>query len=473
MFRKRITVSCRILAGLALLLLTASSRGFASQPDQWPRGEIVESVACKSDLQQSYALYLPSQYTPDKKWPMLYAFDPGARGKLPVSLFKDAAEKFGFIVVGSNNSKNGIQVAGLIQTLWADTHARFAIDENRVYTTGFSGGARVALATALAYQGAVAGVIACSAAFPGNAPPLPGLAFVVFATTGTEDFNFPEMQQLKRKLDGVGISNHLEVFQGGHDWAPADLCAQAIAWLEIEAMKKGTRAKDEALIDQLLKERTSKAHDYETGGKSYEAYLEYQSLTADFKDLRDTKELAANAERLAAIKEIKTAIKNERGEEKRQRDLETKLQTLLGQLQDQTTYADAFAELKSVVSDLTRKSEDTKDITQQRVARRALQAVFVQVFEAANGLGLAKNYTGAAEKLEIAALLKPKNPRLFYELAIAYARAGNKSKAISALGRAIENGFTDLAKIEQTQEFDPLRNETGYKKLVTGLKKGS
>jgi dienelactone hydrolase len=460
-----------MFAVLALLVLVTASPSFGNQPDDWPRGEVVDNVVCKADPQQTYALYLPSRYTPEKKWAMLYAFDPVARGKLPVSLFKDAAEKFGFIVVGSNNSKNGIQVAAVVQALWADTHARFAIDENRVYTTGFSGGSRVAFATALAYQGAVAGVIACSASFPRNAPPAPGLAFVVFATTGTEDFNFPEMQQLKRKLDAVGVRNHLEVFQGGHDWAPADLCAQAIAWLEIQAMKKGTRAKDEALIDQLLKERTSKAHDYETAARNYEAYLEYQSLAADFKDLRDTKELEATAARLAASKEIKTAVKNERDEEERQRVLETKLQTLLGQLQTSETYADALAELKSLVSDLTRKSEDTKDITQQRVTRRALQAVFVQVFEAANGLGLVKNYSGAAEKLEIAALLKPKNPRLFYELAVNYARAGNKSKAINALGRAIENGFTDLAKIEQNQEFDPLRNEAGYKKLVTGLKK--
>ena len=37
----------------------------------------------------------------------MYAFDPGARGKLPVELMKDAAERFGYIVVGSNNSRNG------------------------------------------------------------------------------------------------------------------------------------------------------------------------------------------------------------------------------------------------------------------------------------------------------------------------------------------------------------------------------
>jgi poly(3-hydroxybutyrate) depolymerase len=472
MSQKRSILNYRILAVLVLLVLMASGRGFASQRDELPKGEIVESVASKADPQQTFALYLPSRYLPDKKWPILYAFDPGARGKLPVSLFKDAAEKFGYIVVGSNNSKNGIQVAGVIQAIWADTHARFAIDDSRVYTTGFSGGARVAFATALAYQGAVAGVIACSAGFPGNAPPAPGLAFVVFATTGAEDFNFPEMQQLKRKLDNIGARNHLGVFDGGHDWAPADLCTQAIAWMELQAMRKGTRAKDEGLIDQLLQERTASAHGYEAAGKNYEAYVEYQALAADFKDLRDTKEFEANAASLAAIKETKAAIKGERNEEDRQRDLETKLQTLLGQLQNPATYSDAFAELKSVVSDLTRKSEDAKDISQQRVARRALQAVFAQVYEAANGLALVKNHTGVAEKLELAALLKPKNPRLFYELAIAYARAGNKSKAINALSKAIENGFTDLAKIEENHEFDPLRNESAYKKLVTELKKG-
>ena len=451
----------------------ASAPVFAVQPDEFPRGEIVESVTCKADPQQSYALYLPSHYTPDKKWPMLYAFDPGARGKLPVSLFKDAAEKFGYIVVGSNNSQNGVPVAAVVQTLWADTHARFAIDERRVYTTGFSGGARVAFATALAYQDGVAGVIACSAAFPGNAAPAPGLPFVVFATTGTEDFNFPEMQQLKRKLDAIGVRNHLEVFAGGHDWAPPAQAGQAIVWLELQAIKKGSRAKDDALVDQLLAEGAGKARSAETAGKNYEAFLEYQALAADLKDLRDTKEFEANAARLGALKETKAAIKNERGEEDRQRDLETKLQTLLFKLQDQSTYSDAYAELKSVVSDLARKSEDQKDISQQRVARRALQAVFVQVFEAANGLALAKNYAGVAEKLEIAALLKPKNPRLFYELAVNYTRAGNKSKAINALGRAVESGFTDLAKIEQNQEFDPLRNEAGYRKLVSGLKKGA
>jgi dienelactone hydrolase len=471
--RKRIIINCRIFAVLGLLLLTASSRSFASQRDELPRGQLIESVACKADPQQTYALYLPSSYTPEKKWPMLYAFDPGARGKLPVSLFKEAAEKFGFIVVGSNNSKNGIQVGPVIQAVLEDTNRRFAIDPKRVYSTGFSGGARIAFALAGSNPGAVAGVIACSAGFPRTASPAPDLQFVVFATTGTEDFNFPEMQQIKRKMDEAGMQNRLVVFDGGHDWPPASIAAQAIAWLELQAIKKGSGAKDETLVDQMLAERLAIARGYESSGQNYSAYLEYQALAADFRGLREVKDIVANAERLAAVKEIKAAIKNAKAEEVRQGELEVKIQTLIAQLADKSRSVETMAALKATLSDLENRSEEAKDSSDRRVARRVREAVFAQAYEGANNLYLQKNYAEVPLQLEIAALLKPKSPRLFYELALAHARAGNKSKAISALGRAIENGFTDVAKIEQNPDFELLRNEAGYKKLVTGLKKGA
>src|SRR5947209_16943004 len=100
-----------------------------------------------------------------KKWPIIFAFDPGARGLMPIEHFKDAAEKYGYIVVGSNNSKNGpnVHLSAIINSFWEDTHNRFPIDDKRVYTSGFSGGARVACGVGYMYEGSVAGVIACGA----------------------------------------------------------------------------------------------------------------------------------------------------------------------------------------------------------------------------------------------------------------------------------------------------------------------
>src|ERR1700682_4714018 len=77
------------------------------QPEGIPKGQVVENIVCAGAPDQTYALYLPTTYSPERKWPVLYAFDPGARGKIPVERFKEAAEKFGWIVVGSNNSRNG------------------------------------------------------------------------------------------------------------------------------------------------------------------------------------------------------------------------------------------------------------------------------------------------------------------------------------------------------------------------------
>ena len=110
---------------------------------------------------------------------------------------------------------------------------RFTIDAGRLYLTGHSGGARVAMEVALGPND-VAGVIASSAGFPRRQTPAIGASFAVFATAGTEDFNYLEL----RRLDAALASPHyLHVFDGGHTVAPAAVATEAIEWLEIAAMR--------------------------------------------------------------------------------------------------------------------------------------------------------------------------------------------------------------------------------------------
>src|SRR5947199_4446716 len=88
---------------LCVLMLTVS----ALANEEIPRGRVVERVVCSGDKSQSYALYLPASYSAERAWPILYCLDPGARGRVPVERFHEAAERAGFIVAGSNNSRNG------------------------------------------------------------------------------------------------------------------------------------------------------------------------------------------------------------------------------------------------------------------------------------------------------------------------------------------------------------------------------
>ncbi|HEV7745925.1 MAG TPA: hypothetical protein VGO56_13080 [Pyrinomonadaceae bacterium] len=264
----------------------------------------------------------------------------------------------------------------------------------------------------------------------------------------------------------------MSIFEGGHDWPPVDLCSEAIGWMEVQAMKSGSRDNNEALIDARLKLKTKTARDYEAAQKPFEAYLEYQELVTEFSGLREVSEFAAAAARLSAAKEVRAAIKSERTEEENQANVSAKLEGMIAQLPDASSYSEAVVELKSNLSELAKRSESSKNISGRRVARRVLQSLRVQIYEEAFALKQRKDFASIPAKLELATLISPKDPRAFYDLAAAYARAGNKSRATTALSQAIELGFSDLGRIEQNEDFAILINETDYKKLIGRLRKG-
>jgi poly(3-hydroxybutyrate) depolymerase len=181
-----------LILGFVLILapsltFSADAQTGAAPSESLPKGQIIDKVVCTKSPEQSYALYLPSTYDAARKWPILYAFDPGARGKLPVAQFKDAAEKYGWIVVGSNNSRNGSGQSSVDawNAINNDVAERFSIDERRAYATGFSGGARMALFFAVRCNECLAGVIAGGAGFPSSMTPDASMHFSIFAAAGT------------------------------------------------------------------------------------------------------------------------------------------------------------------------------------------------------------------------------------------------------------------------------------------------
>jgi poly(3-hydroxybutyrate) depolymerase len=195
-----------IVLALATVILGQQTQDTSKLPLALQPGVLLSHQTCLAHPEQSYALYLPSQYTPTKKWAMVYAFDPAARGKLPVELMKAAAERYAYIVVGSNNSRNGSWKveAEAAQAMLQDTHSRFSIDDRRVYFAGFSGGARVASEIAQRCRCA-AGVILSGAGFSVGSSPSRDVIFAVFSAVGNFDFNYPEVARLDQKLEDSGF----------------------------------------------------------------------------------------------------------------------------------------------------------------------------------------------------------------------------------------------------------------------------
>jgi dienelactone hydrolase len=458
---------------------------------QIPKGVVVGHLTCALDPDQSYALYIPSVYTDKTASPIIYCFDPGAQGAAPVEAFKDGAEKYGYIVAGSNNSKNGpIAVStAAINAVWRDTHARFNIDDNRVYAAGFSGGARVAVQLGYALPGKIAGVIACGAGFPTNKAPSSSTPFVVFATVGTADFNYPELARLKKTLDSVSVPNTLRVFDGPHQWAPKELCTEALEWMQLQAMKQGRLQKDNSFIDPLFERRLAAARADEASGKPYEAYLAYESLAGDFKGIKDVAQASTKAAELRNAQGVKQALKQEKEDIDKQIAKDRELQILKSRALgspaaaagsstadagvNRTTEASedraaALADLRRAIAALRKKADESS--ADQMVARRVLQGFFVECYETASAFAQTKNYALAAANLELAAEMRPDGRGVFFDLACAYSRLKEKPRALAALKKAVDNGYKDVHALESDPDLDSIRSDPEFQRILSNLK---
>jgi dienelactone hydrolase len=438
-----------------------------------PKGEIVERVAVGADASQSYALYLPKSYTPERKWPILYAFEPMGRGKLPVGIFQEAAEKYGYIVVGSDNSRNGLDGADLskiLSALWGDTHQRFSIDERRVYTTGFSGGARVAVSLAASCR-CVAGVIGNGAGFPSQLKPAADLPFIYFNAIGIDDYNFSEINALQKSLAEVKLTHRIEKFDGAHQWLTEAVAEEALAWMQLHAIKRGILAEDEKFLEEYFQSRVARAAESLAKKQPLESFSAYTAVAADFSGIKDIAQISREIESQRRSDELRKAMR----EEGRQIAMQAKhaafILSLGAKLMSAEEKITVLPELRNYLAYLQKDAGEKVDGSERRIARRALGQVFAQAYEA--GLFTferAKKYDLALINYELANEINPQSPRVPYDRARVYALSGQMKKALEFLEKAAGLGFKNWPEMEAEKAFEKLRQEERFRKLLAGMK---
>jgi len=248
----------RVWIFLSILFITGcgpSSSGGKGNAAGIEPGKSYETIRCKKSPAHTYAIYLPSAYKPGSLLPVILAFDPDGSGMLPVSLYKDLAEKYGFILIGSNDSRNGQdshQTEEIISALLQEATGRYGADPNRIYCTGFSGGSRVAALIAF-YRGGIKGVTGCGAGFPSIQAPVNHLADY-YGMVGDQDFNYVEMADLAIQFSRQPFRSTLQIFHGPHAWPPAIAYEASIRWHWTNAMHDGLIPQEPFMISETEKE---------------------------------------------------------------------------------------------------------------------------------------------------------------------------------------------------------------------------
>lgn len=450
--------------GLLLVPVLAAAQDF-------PKGQLVEKVVTKGNETQSYALYLPTAYSPDRQWPILYVFDARENGVEAAKRFVAGAERYGFLLASSNNTaSDGPMEPNItaIRAMWPDTHSRFSIDPRRVYAAGFSGTVRFACQRALATPGSIEGVVAAGAGFPFEAPrPTKDTPFLYYGTVGDRDFNYYEVLDLADAMAELGLPHRVEVFAGPHQWMSEELATRALGWLELQAMKKGLRVKETALIQALWTDDLARAKALEATDLP-EAHRLYASIAEDYRGLVEPdalNDIAVQVSRIAASEAFKTERKRRQEREQRDKEYLAAAPRALSTMDlNQAIQALRLPELK--------KETQSADPVASLAAKRLLNALMGQTaFYLPRMFTEEGKHDRAAFVLTVATEIAPDNPEILYELAAAHARNGAKRKALDSLRKAVDKGFKDLPRLEGEAAFAGLRQDKGYKEIVAGIGK--
>jgi dienelactone hydrolase len=456
----------RMPVGSAAFVVLAFAAAQAAAP---PVGQLVEGLRCESDPTQTYTLYLPAAYTTARAWPALLVFDPGGRSRVAAEVFREAAERYGFILLSSNDTRNGAppeQNLRALQAMWPEAHRRYATDPRRVYAAGFSAGGMLAYELGRRTPGGngLAGVIASGARWDPHHFKQP-IRFPCFGAAGDTDFNYARMRDVHARLREWATHERLEIFEGAHQWMPAALAGEAVAWLELLAMKGGLRPKDQGFVEERLRAELERARALEASGAVLAAQRAFEHAAATFDGLAPVADARREAARLGALPDLKTASRDER----RWDGYEERWLRQLGGAFDQLLRADppptAAAFRAAVEIDALRDHAQAKGY-EGVVGRRLLETLATQTGLLARDLLAKKDHQRALATLSVAAEAAPTRPLLWYNLACAQARTGMRRQALDSLERAVREGFQDRSRMATDDDLASLRQEARFKALT-------
>jgi len=425
--------------------------------DEFKKGQVIDSIRCTSDGAQYFALYLPTNYSPNLNFPCIVLFDAHARGVLPLNKYKDLAEKYGYILLASDNSKNGLspEVTGkYAAALLAEARTRFNTDPARVYTAGFSGGSRVAGDVAMK-DGNVSGVIGCSAGFSGNGQGGSKFDYVGFA--GEQDFNLLEMEALDQQLQAHGFVHQLFTFPGIHGWPPAENLEMAMLWLQVNAMKARKQPKTDDVVD-LLKSLYNKQ--ITSAEKAKDIIAQEQLLSGMVSVLNSLSDVSSEEKKLATLQqsaEYKKAIANEGALQQQELAGQQELAKEIA-AHDDKWWADKIASMKKEIS--------SSPVVVARMKQRLLNYLGLVCYLYADGVIKQGDARSSGHYLNVFQMVDPANPDVSYLKAIQCMKLQDVQGTLIALNKAVDLAYNNVADILSEEMFAPLHSDPKFAAIV-------
>jgi len=412
-------------------------------------GEVIPKIVCKSNPAFSFALYLPSNYDTTKKFPAVIFFDPHAGGEFVVKKYQHLAEEFHFIIIGSNDSKNGLtmdQTNQITANLITDALGRFSTFKD-ISLAGFSGGAKVVLSSAQQNQN-VSSVIYCGAAEPLASH---SLRFSLLGFAGVNDMNYSDVIEFDQSLQNSSVNHFLLEWNGKHEWPDSAVFRDAFYWLAFNAMKSHDLPVNEELIHQFIKESSAEI------GRSNDVLKTAMLQQRSIYFLKGVDDVSANESALAYLQKKPDYLDA----------LSQKQKSLQEETAIKQEYVNNFQH-----KDLTWWNQEISKLETEKdpMHQRLLGFISLAGYSISNNAIQQNNFPVAEKMLAIYKLADPKNSDQAFLEACMYAKQGKNDDAIQSLQRAASLGFNDASKITDEAALQPLMSDSRLQEMLAKMK---
>jgi hypothetical protein len=250
------------------------------------KGAVVDGLTISDSIAESFAMYLPRNYSADKNWPIVFVFDNEGRGINTARLFSSAAEDQGYLIVASNNiSKQDSVITNLKKAsrLLENLLQNFPIDENRVYTAGLKEGALVASALPAVYP-KIKGILVVEDIWINKDYLIQNdekETIVVFADYKSDFYNeFEENSLLLKPLDYKSLTYY---YEGTNTWPATKLISHGLGVFTLNAMLDGNEAIDPEIVNKLFQSEIATAESMRRQLNFYKAYELLELMQKKYK----------------------------------------------------------------------------------------------------------------------------------------------------------------------------------------------
>ena len=273
----------KLLFSIFLFTIFAAS----AQEYRIKKGGITDSLPVPGEKDLTYTLYTPSDYSPEKKWAIIFAFDPQGRGTSTANLFRKAAEEQQYIVVSSNLKLKSKPIDSIIQSASSMMNTiiqAFPIDSTQVYTAGMGEGAQVSSAIAHIYRG-MAGVMAIGNSFLNPQYINKNDPYMFIGVAGKKDYMVYQIENYLKYYDDLDFPTDVYYFDGKeNEWPDSSVISNAMTGFTLEAIRQGKREAGEDFIRKLYEEELAYVETLRRTRQYYSAYEKLERMEEKYEN---------------------------------------------------------------------------------------------------------------------------------------------------------------------------------------------